>query len=340
MFQIEPVLWLQSFDSPVVAWLFSAVTFLGYTAAYVALVIGLAFGVRLRPSLLALITLLLAGIATDALKNGFALPRPSDVDVRAAWVERGGAAPLVDRGAGGSFWALPDPAAVAAVRALPEVSYGLPSGHVGSATAFFLALALFFRAQRVLLFAAGWIPLMALSRMYLGRHFLADVLGGVVVGLLAVGVAALLLRPLHRAERSAAGLRPLALLAAVGLALLVLTPFEPLLDAENVGRLLGVVTALGLVLVRGFPADGGPVGQRAARVVTAVVLYLASSRGFGALLAAAGWEDRRAGALAAGFLITGVTLAGTVELCRRFGWYVAADDLGTGDHPGGGARVP
>ena len=38
-----------------------------------------------------------------------------------------------------------------------------------------------------------WIPAMALSRMYLGRHFLGDVLGGMGVGVIAVAIAFLAL---------------------------------------------------------------------------------------------------------------------------------------------------
>ena len=33
-----------------------------------------------------------------------------------------------------------------------------------------------------------WIPAMALARLYLGRHFLGDVLGGVGVGVIAATI--------------------------------------------------------------------------------------------------------------------------------------------------------
>jgi hypothetical protein len=43
--------------------------------------------------------------------------------------------------------------------------------------------------------AATWVALIAVSRMYLGRHFPADVLGGLVVGVAALTLARLELSP-------------------------------------------------------------------------------------------------------------------------------------------------
>jgi len=322
MFQIEPILWLQSFASPVLTWLLSAVTMLGYTWVYVALILSLAFGLRLRPSLSVLLALLIAGTLIGALKNGLALPRPSDIDARVVDPGEGPSVPLLDSGGATSFWALPPPEALAAVRAQPDWSYGLPSGHVGSATAFFLGLAFFWRSRGVLLFAVCWIPLMALSRMYLGRHFVGDVIGGLAVGVFAIVAAALLTRPLEVDSPSRSSLRALLPLAGIMLALLFSTPLLPLLDAENVGRLLGLLVAYSIVLLQGFPADDGTVWQRSARVLTAVILYVVTSRVVALVMESTGWEESRLGAMAAAFLLTSVTLAGTVAICRRLQWYV------------------
>ena len=98
MFQIEPILWLQSFESPVVTWLLSVVTMLGYTSVYIALIISLAFGLHLRRSLSVLLALVVAGILTGSLKNGLAFPRPSDIDARVVEPGQGQFAPLLDSG--------------------------------------------------------------------------------------------------------------------------------------------------------------------------------------------------------------------------------------------------
>ncbi|UCF06550.1 MAG: phosphatase PAP2 family protein [bacterium] len=324
MFQIEPILWLQSFESPVVTWVLSAITKLGYTPVYIALVICLVFGLRLRPGLSVLLALLIAGILTDGLKSGLTLPRPSDIDARVVEPGHGPSAPLLDSGGASSFWALPPPEAISAVRAQSEWSYGFPSGHVGTAAAFFLGLALFFRSRGVLLFSVFWIPLMALSRMYLGRHFVADVLAGLAVGAFAVVAAALLVHPLNVERPSKLSVRDLLPLTGIVLPLVILTPFIALLDAENVGRLLGLLVAYSLILLKGLPSNDGKIWQRLVRVLTAIILYIAMSRMIDLLMDSTGWEDRRLGALAAAFLLTCVTLAGTVAICRRLRCYVTA----------------
>ena len=84
MFQTEPILWLQSLGSPPLTWLLYAVTLLGYTPVYVALLLVLAFAVRLRPSLAVLGGVLLSGILTEGFKDAVAYPRPDEVDDRIA----------------------------------------------------------------------------------------------------------------------------------------------------------------------------------------------------------------------------------------------------------------
>ena len=208
MFQVEPILWLQAHASPALTWLMSVITLLGYTPTYVALVLALGFGFRLRPGLGVAIALLVSVVLTEGLKNGLALPRPSDVDSRVAplgFALRASPAAAVTRGGAGTFWGLPAPEAIAAVRSRPGANYGFPSGHASAAMAFVLATALFHRWTRLASLGLVWPLLIALSRMYLGRHFLADVLGGLVVGCLGVGVAALLLFGFARPAKHVAG---------------------------------------------------------------------------------------------------------------------------------------
>jgi hypothetical protein len=89
---------------------------------------------------------------------------------------------------------------------------------------------------------------MAISRMYLGRHFVADVLGGFGLGLAAIGVGFGILKLAHLARESRAHEAwPAHRVAAVagvmaGGALLVGLP-----DAGDAGRLLG--TALGVLFL-------------------------------------------------------------------------------------------
>ncbi|WP_374687067.1 phosphatase PAP2 family protein [Promineifilum sp.] len=80
------------------------------------------------------------------------------------------------------FWLDP------AVQRSEVEGYGLPSGHVQNATAILLLLAIWLRRRWLWLVALVAILLMALSRFYLGVHFLQDVIGGFILGLLVLGM--------------------------------------------------------------------------------------------------------------------------------------------------------
>jgi membrane-associated phospholipid phosphatase len=324
MFQTEPILWLQSLGSPPLTWLLYAVTLLGYVPVYVVLLLVLAFAVRLRPSLAVLGALLLTGILTEGFKDAVAYPRPDEVDGRVAATFATNPVVLHAHGGATGFWSRPQPEAIEAVRRRATGNYGFPSGHVAGATTFLLCTALFFRSCRVLAFAGAWVPLMALSRLYLGRHFLADVLGGLAIGLVAAGLALLLFRGIdeelvrRRDRRAWRALVPVSLLS---LALLVLAPYQPLLPPEYVGALAGLVVSYALLLVTGLPLDAGSRRQRALRVAVGALVFLAGFAAREALRDIVGRHGARTVRLAATLLVATATLAGSVALCRRLGLY-------------------
>ncbi len=315
MFETEPILWLQAHGSPLVTGLLFGVSLLGYTQAYVVLLLALAFGVRLRPSLAVLVATILAATIVQGAKAGCAMPRPEDVDARVLRNARGAPVALVARGSAPDFWSLPLPDGLAAVRAQVGHDYGFPSGHVAAAAAFLLALARFFRSHRALAFAAFWVPVMALSRIYLGRHFPGDVLGGLAVGIAAVALSVPLVRTLEWGAFESRGWKGRLVLAAIALLPLGLAPFVPLLAPIFAGSLAGVLSCYAfLAFGRPWP-EGGNERQRLARVALAgLICGLGSLLFAGQLDDATGWS---AGPLLAGLLVTGATLIGTIVLSRR-----------------------
>ncbi len=321
MFQVEPVLWLQSLESPGLTWLMSTISLLGYTPVYATILIVLIFGVRLKQSLFVFLTILICGLLTDGLKRGLMFPRPSDVDNRV--IEPGYERPplLVDGGGAKSFWTLPSSEAMEAAKIQTDWSYGLPSGHVALAAAFFFGLAFFFRSRGVLMFSFFWVFLMALSRMYLGRHFIADVLGGMVVGIFAVAIAAFIVRPLNSENSKGSSASALLRWTLFGITLVVLAPFIDLLDKEDIGRLLGLLVTYALLLRTGLPSDKGNVWKRSARVLLAVLGFIAIDRLINPLVDSIGFEDNSFGLLVALFLITFIPLYGTVIIARHLKLY-------------------
>ena len=67
--------------------------------------------------------------------------------------------------------------------------YGFVSSHAANAFGVALIIGLLMRSQPALWALMGWAVLQCYSRMYLGVHYLGDIIGGMVVGLLAAWLA-------------------------------------------------------------------------------------------------------------------------------------------------------
>jgi membrane-associated phospholipid phosphatase len=259
MFDVDPVIWLQSWASPALTAAMNGISTLGYTRAYVAIAALLAFGFRVRAAVPMLVLLALNGAFTDIAKTSAALERP-DADTRVQSL---------------SLWASELRHRDADTPTEVEDSYGFPSGHVSATTTFAVGLAMLLGwRRRGWAMASAWIAAMGVSRMYLGRHFLGDVIGGVLVGLGTIAAAFAVLKIAHLVRESrkhhpwpAHRIMAIAIVFAGG-ALLVGLP-----DAGDAGRLLG--TAIGaLYLVR------HDVFDREVTVAARAVLVIAAAAGF------------------------------------------------------------
>lgn len=147
--------------------------------------------------------LLLIGIVfislliTDFFKHYFALPRPFHVDCTLSKLDEN----IHDRhlsdfqcmGAPGFFEFLPDEAVQFYRQKTPRIPFGFPSGHTSISVVFWGSLALLFRKRWLTFIAIIGMVVIPFSRLYLGVHFLADVLGGYVLGFALLGLVYLLL---------------------------------------------------------------------------------------------------------------------------------------------------
>jgi len=279
LFQTEPVLFLQSLASDWLTSLMTAVTRCAYPDVLGALVLVVAFGINLRAGMLLAQAVLWTELLTGFVKELVGLPRPSDVDSRVGLMVDGVRNETPFTAAGGKgFFDRPDPRAIAAVRLAPDASFGFPSSAVSTATAFWGGTAMAARSPRLFGLAAAVVTLTALSRLYLGRHFIADVAGGVVLGASVLGgLRRGAVKPLWH-FRSPLWPPLLALLPLV--ALLVL----PYIDPGSAGGLSGLYAARMLVDRRRLPVDRARLGRRVGRVIVAAALYLAVAGGIGLML--------------------------------------------------------
>ena len=88
-----------------------------------------------------------------------------------------------------------DPALGGLVRLLePHGSlYGFPSGHAANTFGFAAASAWLLKRRWWSIPIFCWAALVSYSRIYVGKHYLGDVLGGAVCGMLVAGITILLM---------------------------------------------------------------------------------------------------------------------------------------------------
>ena len=165
MFSEAVNIWMQQVPVPGVDIFFYWITVLGSEFAYLFLVTTVLWCVDHRVGKRLLFAILPSTWINSVLKDALGMPRPSDEILRV----------MVD-----------------------EWSAGFPSGHAQLAATFWGFLALCRRNRLMTIIAVSMVIMVSLSRLYLGVHYMYQVLGGIAVG---VAVAWLAVRhPLSMAK--------------------------------------------------------------------------------------------------------------------------------------------
>ncbi len=185
MFQTELHHFIQSYATDGLTSFMQVITGLGYAEFFMAFLIFLTFVIDFRKGFLMLMILLWTGCITYLLKESFQLPRPFHVDNTVQLLD--GDLPdnntlIFEKRGATSFWGGLPQDVVDHIRQNQDTEFGFPSGHTSIAIAFWGALALLFRVRWLSILSITLMVLIPFSRIYLGVHFLADVLGGIVVG--------------------------------------------------------------------------------------------------------------------------------------------------------------
>ncbi len=228
MFDTTLNLWLQSWSAPGLTKSMNIVSLLGYSHACIALAAIVAYAWTRRAGVALVVIVALTAGLTDIAKATWRAPRPESVDARVQHL---------------SFWQL-RPGPDTASEADAEDRFGFPSGHVAGTTTLALGIASVARRRWAWVSAGAWIALMAVSRMYLGRHFLGDVLGGFVMGAISLAIG----------RRLFGRLSWLSGVAAIAVAAALFVGLPPAYDA---GRLGGVALAA-VILARTDRLDAMP----------------------------------------------------------------------------------
>jgi len=329
MFQTELVLFLQSLENDFLNFFFLIWTEVGYSHWTTPLMLVILFGVSFRAGFIMMQAMIWNGMATLFLKDIFALPRPSDVDVNVKLIGRAVPnASLFDSMGAKTFFGRIPQGVVSALRQDPISTWGFPSGHTSNATTLGGLLLLVYRKTWVRLTAVAMVVFIPLSRMYLGRHFLADLLGGYVLGAIFVLIFYVCVFKNDWVEKNLFNktIRTpwdwkhiLCLFYLVGLPfLLVLVPH---INISVVATFLGLNVGFLLVWIRGMPEDRGTVLQRLARVMTALGVFFATDFVLKRIIAAQFSSENEFAGFIRIVLTAVLFLWGTTELCVKLGFY-------------------
>ncbi|MBL4906753.1 MAG: phosphatase PAP2 family protein [Sneathiella sp.] len=283
MFQTDINHFLQRYSSDWLDAFMIGVSWTGGQTFLVGVLCLIVLGVDLKRGFLLLQMFLITVIATDVFKTVFELPRPFFVDdtLMSFGALKEGMSALVG-GAAQSFMAWPPEQSIEAFRAHDWTpgEYGLPSGHVTSAVALWGGMALVFRKKRIGLFAILMIVLMVISRLYLARHFLADILAGLGLSFFILLISAILLNRMNWQKLFLPGSYSLSEdRGAIGLFFAgFILPVAVLLSGEgHSGRIVALLAVnlalIGLVGIE-ISFEAGKYWQRALRVVLGIGLYV------------------------------------------------------------------
>lgn len=150
MFDVAPLIFLQSLRSPFWDRFFQVVSVVGTDLFYLVVLVVWYLGVSKKEGIYLSLVLFASLFLNFAIKTLVAIPRPY-------------LHPLV--------------------QALSEAEgFSFPSGHAQSTATFFFSLALLYRKKALWLLALVMIGLVSFSRVYLGLHYLEDVLAGALLG--------------------------------------------------------------------------------------------------------------------------------------------------------------
>ncbi|HEX2993199.1 MAG TPA: phosphatase PAP2 family protein [Anaerolineales bacterium] len=283
MFQTELILHLQSLASDGLTAFMNAITTLGDDKISAVILLIIALGVSFRRGMPLIQIFMWTLLLTHGLKEFFGLPRPTFVHSGIQDLQHNipNTSPFSSTGSE-TFLGPIDPQVVSAFRLQGNEDCGFPSGHVSSIVAVWGGIALLFRKRIFYWVAPILIVLVALSRMYLGWHFLGDVLGGAAVSAVVLAIAYLFLarwgfdRELF--ERINFEFMPKIYNALLYVLLLGVPLVLGILSADALGKgagyLVGANTALILIVMkRRTPDDNAPPLQRLVRTSLGLLFY-------------------------------------------------------------------
>ncbi len=290
MFQTELILFLQSFSSDVLTSLMRTITSFGDDKFFGIFLLIIIVGISFKKGIFLNQMFFWGLMLNDSLKAGFKLPRPRFVNsnIQNLQFEDKPPSSLTSPGAN-SFFVRLDPKVVEVFRSDGSSEYGFPSGHVSTTTVLWGGLAQVFKKRALYMLAAVLTIFVAISRVYLGRHFLADVLGGIISGGIILLITYLLIERWNLQDKLPNVLRLIFMFGVP----LVLGLAAPDIFGTGAGYLLGINAVSIMVHSKydGDPDDRAIWWKRAIRALLGVSFFFLTMLAFDGILELINLED-------------------------------------------------
>jgi len=271
MFNTDLILHLQAWDHPIIYGLMWFISFLSTTPMIIALCLTIAFGLDLKRGLVLINIVAWAAFFVSLTKIGVDYPRPIDLDPNIQQGTEGQANPNLESIMPDGFFELFSADLLEASRSDTIEQYGFPSGQVAIQTSLWLSFLFLFRKRWILRLGVTVILLTSLARIYLGYHFLGDVIGGMVLGLLLTLIILLIIRKSRYLNLSTHDNFSLLFFWTPWLVL----PFAGLTPYWQMASVLGLnMAVIFIVQRRNFPVFHKIIWKRVLAAVVVIAFFL------------------------------------------------------------------
>lgn len=271
MFTTKPIQFLQSIELPFLHPFMEFISFLGLAPVILLLVGLILYGVNFKKGLFIINVIAWASIIVVFAKETVNYPRPPDTDPNIQSIYPSPKEKL-NTNVPMAFWETFSTETLEKTQEDELVQYGFPSGHAALQTALWISIFYAFRKRWIFILGSSIIVLTSLSRLYLGAHFLADVLAGKLLGLLIALLLIALIRFSNYEKQRTHQAKSLSLLWIP----LLLVPLSPYLNISVLGAILGLNAAtLFLILRRNFPVFHIVAWKRLLATLSGVISLLA-----------------------------------------------------------------
>ncbi|MEX2336558.1 MAG: phosphatase PAP2 family protein [Fulvivirga sp.] len=271
MFQTDYIHLLQSFDHPVIHAFMVLISAIGITPFVITVLMGITFAVDFKRGMVLINIVAWTAFFTVFAKETINYPRPVHTDPSLKFSQYEQAKKDFSTLLPLKFFEPLSDELLKETKTEKFDHLGFPSGHTSAQVALWIGLVFLFRKRWMLFLGIAMIVLTMISRMYLGSHFLGDVLAGAFIGLFVAFSLIFLVRKTNYLEAETHDLKSMTLLWLPFFLLF----FAPITPHWLSGIIIGVnLAAMLTILKRNFPFFQKFTWKRISAAVISLTLFI------------------------------------------------------------------